>query len=143
MIVVDASVAAKWVLPEQHSERALAFVTSCMQTGQAVIAPPLLPFEIANILRQRMVRQGLALVDADRLMADFLDFPVTLAPSAGLHQRALAIAEAHALPAAYDAHYLALAEAQGCVLWTDDRRLLRLLGGALPFAQEIANYQVP
>jgi len=140
MIVVDASVAAKWVLPELHSDRALALVTSCMRTGQAITAPPLLPFEIANILRQRMVRQTLSLSDADRLMAEFLVFSVSLVTPAGLYQRALAIADAYALPAAYDAHYLALAEAQGCALWTGDRRLLRALGGALPFVQAIENH---
>jgi predicted nucleic acid-binding protein len=36
------------------------------------------------------------------------------------------------LPAIYDAHYVALAEAAGGELWTDDRRLVRLVGDRSP-----------
>jgi predicted nucleic acid-binding protein len=143
MIVVDASVAVKWIQVEAHSDRALALFDDCMQGGETVLAPPLLPFEIANILRQRMVRQGLPLADADQLMADFLTFPVILLAPAGLYQQAIALADAHRLPAAYDAHYIALAQSSGCDLWTDDRRLIRTLGGALPFVRAIEHYPLP
>jgi predicted nucleic acid-binding protein len=109
MIVLDASVAVKLVLTEQHSDKVLALVSAAAQAAEPIIAPPLLPFEIANVLRQRMVRQGLSLAVADQLMADFLTFPIGLIAPSGLYQRALAIADAHQLPAAYDAHYVALA----------------------------------
>jgi predicted nucleic acid-binding protein len=131
--VLDASVGVKLVLAESHSDKALALVTACVQTAEPIIAPPLLPFEVANVLRRRMVRQGLSLSDADQLMADFLTFPVTLAAPAGLYQAALAVADAHNLPAAYDAHYIALAQELGCDLWTDDQRLMNALAGKLPF----------
>lgn len=139
MIVVDASVAAKWVLPEEHSERALALVADAAGI-QTLTAPPLLPFEIANIFRRQMVREGLPLVDADRLMVGFLAFPVTLTMPADLSRRALVIAEAHRMPAAYDAHNVALAEFLGCELWTDDRRLLRQVGGTFAFVRWIGDY---
>ena len=140
MIVVDASVAAKWILPEEHSGRALALVVDAAEAGQAIVAPPLLQFEVANILRQRMVREGLSLPDADRLMAQFLTFPVASTVPEGLSRRALAIADAHGLPAAYDAHYVALAAFLGCELWTDDQRLLRLVANKLPFVRWIGDY---
>lgn len=62
MIVLDASVAAKLILAEPHSDKVLALLTAAVAKAEPIIAPPLLPFEIANILRQRMVRQGLSLV---------------------------------------------------------------------------------
>jgi len=68
MIVLDASVAIKLVFPEQHSDRALALLTATIQAGDAVLAPPLLPFEVAPAIRQRMIRQGLALRRADQIM---------------------------------------------------------------------------
>ena len=80
----------------------------------------MLRFEVTNILRRRMVRFGLSLPTVQGLMTQFLSFPLTLSSTPGLHQRALALAEAHQLPAAYDAHYLGLAESLGCDLWTDD-----------------------
>lgn len=140
MICVDASVAAKWVLPEEFSPAAVALYEVTIRAAQPVVAPPLLPFEVANIIRRRMVRQALPLPDAERLLAQFLAFPVALAVPAGLYQRALTFATAHQLPAIYDAHYVALAEAFGCELWTDDRRLLRLLAGRLTFVKWIGDY---
>lgn len=137
MIAVDASVAAKWILPEEHSERALALVTTAAQTARAIVAPPLLPFEVANILRQRMIRQGLTLPSADRLMAQLLAFPVALVMPEGLSRRALAIADEHNLRAAFDAHYVALADLLSCELWTDDQRLIRQVGDKLPFVRWI------
>jgi predicted nucleic acid-binding protein len=98
---------------------------------------------LADILRQRMIRTGLSLPDARRLLAGLLTFEVSLLEPPDLHDRALELAEAHALPAAYDAHYLALAERYACTLWTDDQRLLRLAGGTLAFVSPMADYQGP
>jgi predicted nucleic acid-binding protein len=141
MICVDASVAAKWLFPrEVHAAEAMALLTNSLARREAVIAPSLLLFEMTNILRQRMLREGLALLDADRLLARFQAIPLLFPAPPGLYQRALALAEAYGLRAAYDAHYLALAERYGCVLWTADQRLFRSLGGGLPFVREIATY---
>jgi predicted nucleic acid-binding protein len=60
-----------------------------------------------------------------------------------VYQQALAIAAAYGLPAAYDAHYVALAQHLDCDLWTDDQRHLCQLGGALPFVRPLANYPLP
>ncbi|HLH24950.1 MAG TPA: type II toxin-antitoxin system VapC family toxin [Chloroflexota bacterium] len=140
MIVLDASVAVKLILTETYSAQVIALLTSTAQAGEPIVAPTLLPYEVANILRQRMVRQGMALSLADRLMADFLTFPIALQTSPTMHQRALAIADIYGLPAAYDAHYIALAEELGADLWTDDQRLLRALAGRVPFVRWIGSY---
>jgi predicted nucleic acid-binding protein len=141
MIVIDASVAVKLILTEAHSDQVIALLTASAQAAEPIVAPPLLPFEIANILRQRMVRQGMSLSAADQLMADFLTFPINLTAPPGLYQQALAIADTHQLPAAYDAHYVALAQQLGGELWTDDQRLLRALTGRLTFVKWIGDYQ--
>jgi len=140
VICVDASVAAKWVLLEQHSGLALALLASARRTGEQIIAPRLLPFEVANIVRKRMVRQALPLADADQRLAEFLSLPVRLVNPERLYRRALAFADAHGLPAVYDAHYVVVAQHFGCDLWTDDRLLLRAVGSALPFVRWIGDY---
>jgi predicted nucleic acid-binding protein len=116
MICIDASVAAKWVLPEEHSDKALPLVTASIDAGKPLVAPPLLPVEVTNILRQHMVREGPALADASALLTTVLAFPIRYAAPDGLHPRALEIAAAYNLPAVYDAHYLALAEHFACPL---------------------------
>src|SRR5438094_844573 len=122
MICVDASLAVKWILREERTELARALYRASLRSNEEIIAPPLLPIEVTNILRQRMRAQDeLSLEDANALLDAFLALPITFHSPPGLHQRALALAVGFGLPAAYDAHYVALAEHFGCDLWTDDQ----------------------
>lgn len=66
-----------------------------------------------------------------------LALPVRLYGEADLHRRALDMAQRLALPAAYDAHYLALAEWLGGSMWTADRRLARAVGDQLPWVNVV------
>jgi predicted nucleic acid-binding protein len=61
--------------------------------------------------------------------------PLHLYGEAALHQRALDLAERFSLPAAYDAHYLALAEQLGAEFWTADRKLVRAVQSTLPWVR--------
>ena len=53
MICVDASVAGKWLFPEEHSAQADALLRGALEQAEPIVAPPLLPSEVANIVRQR------------------------------------------------------------------------------------------
>jgi predicted nucleic acid-binding protein len=141
VISVDASVAVKWLLIEEHSDRAIALYEATAKGNQPIAAPPLLPLEVTNILRQRMRTQdGISLVRATEHLAAFLAFPIAFHNPVGLHHQALVLADALGLPATYDAHYLALAEHLACELWTDDRRLIRQVVHSLPFVRWIGDH---
>lgn len=147
MICVDASVAAKWVFEEEYSRQAIALLDDCSKSRERIVAPPLLPVEVSNVIRQRMLRDGLALADAEGALDRFMAFPISVGPGTpheqnAIHFRALQLAVECDLPAVYDAQYLALAETLGCALWTDDRRLLRLVGGKLDYVKWIADYSL-
>ena len=133
--------AVKWILAEDYSEQAKSLYRATLRAGEPIVAPPLLPIEVTNILRQCMrLPNGLSRDEATGLHDHFLAFPIAIHSPAVLHRRALLLVDAHGLPAAYDAHYLALAEHLGCDLWTDDRRLLRMVGTAVPFVRWIGSY---
>ena len=141
MICVDASVAVKWVLNEERSDRARALYQAALRAGESIVAPPLLPLEVTNILRQRMrAKDGLSLMEAARQLDDFLTFPIDFRNPVGLNYWAFVLADALDLPATYDAHYLALAEHLGCELWTDDQRLIRHVTNSLPFVRWIGDH---
>jgi predicted nucleic acid-binding protein len=140
MICVDASVAAKWILDEPFADNAVALLRDSARSASPIVAPPLLPFEITNILRQRMVRFRMAMQVADTLLAAFLEIPIALELTSNLYRQALAIADGFGLPAAYDAQYVALAQSFGCDLWTDDQQLLDILNNRLPFVRWIGDY---
>jgi predicted nucleic acid-binding protein len=141
VICVDASVAIKWLLKEERSDRAIALYEATAKANQPIVAPPLLPLEITNILRQRMRTQnGISLIRATEHLAAFLALPVEFHNPVGLHFQALVLADALGLPATYDAHYLALAEHLGCGLWTDDQRLIRQVGTSVSFTRWIGDH---
>jgi predicted nucleic acid-binding protein len=141
VICVDASVAVKWILDEERSDRARALYSAAVETSVSIVAPPLLPLEVTNILRQRMqTTEGLSLFAATQHLDDFLALPIEFHSPAGLHFQALVLADALGLPATYDAHYLALAEHLGCELWTDDQRVIRQVATGLPFVRWIGDH---
>ncbi|MBI4506647.1 MAG: type II toxin-antitoxin system VapC family toxin [Chloroflexi bacterium] len=124
-LVVDASVVAKWYVPESGSAAALAL----LEADLTLLAPDLLLAEVGNILWKK-ARQG-ELTDAHATWiarAFRTEAPVVLWPSSALIETALAVALAFDRPV-YDGLYLALALTVGSQLVTADRRLVRALQG--------------
>ena len=140
MIAVDANVAAKWGLPEEHSDRARALVMAAVRSDERLVAPPLLRFELTNIVRKHTGRGGLSPEQARGVLARCLAVPVQTVLLPDFHQRALETATGYML-GGYDAYYVTLAQYLGCDLWTDDRKLLRALGGRLSFVRWIGDFE--
>ncbi len=100
-------------------------------------APTLLYYEVTSAL-YRYHKLGLMGTSSVRLaLKAALSLPLHLHGDADLHQRALSLAERFSLPAAYDAHYLALAEWLGGEFWTADQRLAQAVQTALPWVHMI------
>src|SRR5688572_7093475 len=109
MICLDASVAVKLILAEDGSDRAEALFAATREANDAIVGPPLLWIEVTNIVFQRTrIRGGLTLDEAAAQLERFVGFRIEMHNPDGLHRHALALAHAYELPAAHDAHYLAL-----------------------------------
>jgi predicted nucleic acid-binding protein len=122
--VVDASLIAALVLPLPYSDQATQRIMAWKRAGLELLAPVLLEYEIAAILRKAVVAQWLTTDLAVEAIGRVLALSIRcLAPTAHLHERALRWADRLGHSKAYDAHYLALAEQEGIELWTADRRL--------------------
>jgi predicted nucleic acid-binding protein len=121
--VVDASVAVKWVIEEEHSARA-----ALLLAFDACHAPDQWQAEAVNVLWSKVFHGDLSAADAEERMIVLLRAPVIATPIAGLMPRAFAIAVAHTVTI-YDALYVALAEARDIPLVTADERLIRRLAG--------------
>ena len=124
-VVVDASLAVKWLVEENDSDKAHAVLQSWVAQDITRIAPHLMPFEVANALHLRVLRGELNLGDGIRMIARLLESRLELHHPPGLHVRALQLASQLKQVAAYDTHYLALAESVGYELWTADERFYR------------------
>jgi predicted nucleic acid-binding protein len=114
-IVVDASVALKWVVEEPGSDAALAI------RSEQLVAPAIWLAEAANAL-WRHVRLGEAsAVEAFARMARLERAPVLSIPIQRYVAAALELATRSDHPV-YDCFYLALAIELGAPVVTDDRR---------------------
>ena len=123
-VVVDASVALKWVIQEENTEDALALWDQWQDGQEQVLAPPIFRSEVTNVLHRQVRRGHLHRLDALAALDSLLSAVATSEP-VNLYSRALTLAGELGIGAAYDALYLALAELQGCDLWTADQRLVR------------------
>lgn len=83
-------------------------------------APTLLPFEVANVLRRLRLAGKLSVAEAGLARDDLLRLPVELWPFDAVAARVQVLSGAIT---AYDAAYVALAEALGGRLITADQRL--------------------
>ncbi|MEO4000770.1 type II toxin-antitoxin system VapC family toxin [Mesorhizobium sp. CAU 1732] len=118
-LVVDASVAIKWVVPEADSSNAEALVGS-----YRLIAPQLIYAECANIVWKMMRRGELSGGEAMRATTVIDDFAVQTASMRELVPLSvdLSVRLDHAV---YDCFYIALAQLEECRLITADARLHR------------------
>ena len=120
-LVVDASIAIKWVIEEEGTPQALTLLRQAK-----LLAPELLVAECANILWKKVRRNELsndeALLAARLLQAAAIE----LVPTRSLLAVATSIAIELDHPA-YDCLYLALAIENDCRFVTADERFLHTL----------------
>ena len=125
-VCVDASVVLRLVTAPDDA-RTGSLWEDWEREGPRLLAPLLLRYECASVL-YRYGRQGHLSAEArDAAMDAVLALPVVVVADPGLHGLALAAAARYGLPAAYDAHYVALAERESAPLCTADVRLAQQL----------------
>lgn len=122
--MVDASVAFKWLVPDSAEDdvpAAKALLVEHMEGRAKVIIPPLLYYEVGNILLFGRSRPPIEqAVDA---LTDLFSIPLEVVPPALVSASVtLRLASLHHL-SYYDATYVAVAEMLDCPLITADRRL--------------------
>ena len=121
MLVVDASVAAAWLLDDERDLRADRALARLRAVGGVV--PAICHLEVHNALLVAERRSRLRPADADRRIAVWRGLPLkTESPSR--FDAVLGLARRRGLTF-YDAIYLELAKSAGATLATLDRELLR------------------
>jgi len=113
-VIVDASVALKWVIEEEDSAAARTLLF-----GEPLAAPDFLIIECANVLWVKVRRGIMAGQDARAGLDAILATPVQLLPSARHAVAAQAIALALD-QTVYDSLYLAVALAEHAIMITAD-----------------------
>jgi predicted nucleic acid-binding protein len=136
LVVVDASVVIKWVIPEDDSDLAFSLRGRCR-----FAAPDLLFAEVANILWKTVRRGDISTEEYESALAALRFFKPQTVTSSDLFEEASRLAILLDHPA-YDCFYLVCAARLGTVMVTADARLLNKLAGTTltewtPFAMSI------
>lgn len=122
LVVVDASLAFKWIITEHDSELADALAESWDSAGIRKAAPPVFLAELANAVHRRVTKEDLGVDDGVFAFRRILRFDIETVDTSNLWGRALQLANQLEQGAVYDSHYLPLAESLDCELWTADAR---------------------
>lgn len=131
-VVVDASIVVKLLIDEPNTQQAEDLAQSWRLNGVPVAAPYFMPVEVTNAIYRKARLQLISMEEATRLAANLWDLGVQLRQPRELHLRAMVLAAELQQSAAYDAHYLALAQALDCDYWTADRQFYQSARNAYP-----------
>jgi predicted nucleic acid-binding protein len=124
--ILDSNVALKWVLPEPDAAKAVEIRDEFRRGVHDLHSPDIYPIEVAHSLA-RAERRGIILpTEAWPKLVDVLTTPPDFHPYLPLLPRAFALAS-KARIGVYDCLYVALAELEGCELFTADDRLKKSL----------------
>jgi predicted nucleic acid-binding protein len=117
VIVLDASSAIEWLLQTSRGERVAQLILS---SGETLHAPHLLDVEVTQVLRRHLAQGTVTASRAEEALQDLLDLRVSRHPHGLFSWR---VWELRDNLTAYDAVYVALAEALGAMLLTCDGKL--------------------
>jgi predicted nucleic acid-binding protein len=122
VIVLDASAAIELVLRTERAERIAA---RALDPTQRLHAPHLIDIEVVQVLRRLHLARELTLERAELAVADFEKLVVERHAHRSLLRRIWTL---RSVMSAYDAAYVALAEALAAPLLTCDEKLSRSHG---------------
>jgi predicted nucleic acid-binding protein len=126
-LCVDASVAAKWWLPEAHSREAGLL----RDKGIRLVAPSLLQIELASVCAQKFRRRQISAELLSDVASQIPRLPVRIVAAGDLLPGAIELAT-NFHPSLYDCLYAALALREGCPVVTADRPFFDALDAAFP-----------
>jgi predicted nucleic acid-binding protein len=136
--VIDSSVAFKWVVPEQHSDKAVLLRDDFRNGLVELLSPDIFPVELSHALTRAERQNRIAVSDSVLHLNDVLTTLPDLHPALPLLLRATEISSQMRI-GVYDCLYVALAEREGCDFVTADIRLINNLKNQFSFITDLAS----
>ncbi len=127
LVVIDASVLAGWLLPDEESCPGCERLMSDFEAKRvALAAPPLLKHELMKALSVAVKRRRISSEDAVLAWNAFMELGILFEDP---DQMGASVMTLSSLPGvtAYDASYVTLADCLGCPFYTLDKKLVAAL----------------
>ncbi len=128
-IVIDASIALRWLLPDALSAICWKLFEQIVIDKKQIHVPVLWRYEVTSGLAKAVHFKLIDSREAENLLrqSQILDISI-IPPDDEQDRRALSWTLITNRVSAYDSYYLALAELLDCELWTADRNLFNTIG---------------
>jgi len=137
-LVLDSSVAIKWVLPEKDTPKAVRLRNEFRRGVHELLAPDAFPVEVSHALTRAERRGVIRPPAAINQLNNVLSYPPVLYPYLPLLVRAVSISS-QTRQGVYDCLYVALAEREKCELLTSDAKLITNLQSTFPFITPLSS----
>jgi predicted nucleic acid-binding protein len=134
-VCLDASLVVILLLPDERREFVRALWARWQAEGAILLGPPLLFAEVPSVLREAVFFGRLSQEEGEEAFETFCAMGIAVSRRPDLHRLAWELAKQHRRPRVYDSFYLAAAQAEGCDLWTGDRRLANAV--RLPWVKSV------
>jgi predicted nucleic acid-binding protein len=136
-VIVDASVILSAFFPDEEQEQAQALIRDHVIGHLQLAAPDLLLYEVTNAVLQARRRERINDEQAEGILSTFEGLGIALKPVGWKQMLPLALEFGRS---AYDAAYLALAEADDQPLMTGDLRMYNAVHERLHWVRWIGDY---
>jgi predicted nucleic acid-binding protein len=135
-VIVDANVILRAFFPDEQQAEAQALIRDHVSGRVRLVAPTLLLYEVTNAVVQALRRERISSEEGEAILDAFEGLGIELAPVTW--QQMLSLARRFDR-SAYDAAYLALAEAREEPLVTGDVRLYHAVRDHLEWVRWVAD----
>jgi predicted nucleic acid-binding protein len=140
--VIDASVALKWQFKDElETEQAIYILEDFIAGKIELISPTLFAYEIVNAIYIAVIKNRISGMEGFGAVNDILSVGVKLVEFAELIEPTFNSALRYNR-STYDCAYLSLAEKEGCVMYTADKRLFNALKNKIRFIKWVGDYSI-
>lgn len=140
-LVVDASVALKWQFKDElQIEEAIQMLADFIEGKIDLLSPSLFAYEIVNAVHIGVSRKRIPEWEGLEIINDILSVGITLVDFDELVQTTFNLAKTYKR-STYDCAYLALAEKEGCPLYTADERFFNAMKDKVKLIKWVGDYR--
>ena len=140
-VCVDASLAVQWIIPTPEDPLAESLLQAWDKAGTELIGPPLFDAEVTSTIRRYVYFKKLLPEQGEKAFLLYRELGVKIISPPELPKVAWDLAKKYNQPRTYDMQYVAIAELEGCELWTGDRRLSNSLQGKSKRLRWVGEYR--
>jgi predicted nucleic acid-binding protein len=140
-LVIDSSVALKWILRDEEALAEADLLLQDLLTGKLTFSvPTLFDYEITNVLKVAVARDRISELNAQLALEKFGLYTIERVNFLPLQDATFKLAVKHNR-SAYDSAYVALAQTRGVWFFTGDKRLFNAVNHSLDWVKWIGDYQ--